>query len=184
MIVYIYELSGQQTNYSMSNDCNHMQILDTPSLIAEGSKGVKKNIFKEKAPQPDASTSSCCWCWFSVSHPIPGCLTSTLVPFQIIEDLKKKKNYYNYVWFSHKHGWSPCAMDIIFYWSIWWCLGLGRNADMIQQFDSIWFVQKFRNFSWWYLFHVSSCYSFYFFYSCGMLDTSFVQNVGQLIGKC
>lgn len=86
MIVYIYELSGQQTNYRMSNDCNHMQILDTPSLIAEGSKGVKKNIFKEKAPQPDASTSSCCWCWFNVSHPIPGCLTSTLVPFQIIED--------------------------------------------------------------------------------------------------
>ncbi|KAF7834142.1 ras-related protein RABC1-like [Senna tora] len=37
------------------------QILDTPSLLAEGSKGVnKKNIFKDKAPPSDASTSSCC----------------------------------------------------------------------------------------------------------------------------
>ncbi|TQD89492.1 hypothetical protein C1H46_024958 [Malus baccata] len=36
-------------------------ILDTPSLLAEGSKGVKKhNIFKEKPPQSDASTSGCC----------------------------------------------------------------------------------------------------------------------------
>ncbi|KAG4391474.1 hypothetical protein GLYMA_05G191800v4 [Glycine max] len=37
-----------------------LKILDTPSLIAEGSKGVKKNIFKERPPQSDASTSSCC----------------------------------------------------------------------------------------------------------------------------
>ncbi|KAH8507612.1 hypothetical protein H0E87_009961 [Populus deltoides] len=37
-----------------------LKILDTPSLLAEGSKGVKKNIFSEKRPQPDASTSSCC----------------------------------------------------------------------------------------------------------------------------
>jgi hypothetical protein len=37
-----------------------LQVLDTPSLLAEGSKGVKKNIFNEKRPQPDASTSSCC----------------------------------------------------------------------------------------------------------------------------
>ncbi|KAK6259127.1 Small GTPase - like 10 [Theobroma cacao] len=37
-----------------------LKILDTPSLLAEGSKGVKKNIFKQKPPQPDASTSSCC----------------------------------------------------------------------------------------------------------------------------
>ncbi|TXG60389.1 hypothetical protein EZV62_014962 [Acer yangbiense] len=36
-----------------------LKILDTPSLIAEGSKGVKKNIFKQK-PQADASTSGCC----------------------------------------------------------------------------------------------------------------------------
>lgn len=37
-----------------------LKILDTPSLLAEGSKGVKKNIFSEKRPQSDASTSSCC----------------------------------------------------------------------------------------------------------------------------
>ncbi|KAL5784266.1 hypothetical protein ACOSQ2_006658 [Xanthoceras sorbifolium] len=36
-----------------------LKILDTRSLIAEGSKGVKKNIFKQK-PQADASTSGCC----------------------------------------------------------------------------------------------------------------------------
>jgi len=34
------------------------QILDTPSLIAEGAKS-KKNIFKDK-PANDATTS-CCW---------------------------------------------------------------------------------------------------------------------------
>ncbi|NP_001235436.1 uncharacterized protein LOC100526880 [Glycine max] len=37
-----------------------LKILDTPSLIAEGSKGVKKNIFKDRPPQSDASASSCC----------------------------------------------------------------------------------------------------------------------------
>ncbi|WJX40872.1 Ras-related protein rabc1 [Trifolium repens] len=37
-----------------------LKILDTPSLLAEGSKGHKKNIFKDKALQSDSSTSSCC----------------------------------------------------------------------------------------------------------------------------
>ncbi|MFQ6645215.1 hypothetical protein Gotur_020192 [Gossypium turneri] len=37
-----------------------LKILDTPSLLAEGSKGGKKNIFKQKPPQPDASASGCC----------------------------------------------------------------------------------------------------------------------------
>ncbi|GAB2283154.1 Ras- protein rabc1 [Dionaea muscipula] len=38
-----------------------LKILDTPSLLAEGSAGGKKNIFKQKPPpQPDAATSSCC----------------------------------------------------------------------------------------------------------------------------
>ncbi|KAA3479753.1 ras-related protein RABC1-like [Gossypium australe] len=37
-----------------------LKILDTPSLLAEGSKGGKKNIFKQKPPQPDASASRCC----------------------------------------------------------------------------------------------------------------------------
>lgn len=41
-----------------------MQVLDTPSLLAEGSKGVKKNIFKDK-PQSDASASGCCWSYFT-----------------------------------------------------------------------------------------------------------------------
>ncbi|KAL5071127.1 hypothetical protein RYX36_022014 [Vicia faba] len=37
-----------------------MKVLDTPSLLAEGSSGVKKNIFKQKPQESDASTSSCC----------------------------------------------------------------------------------------------------------------------------
>ncbi|XP_039137514.1 ras-related protein RABC1 [Dioscorea cayenensis subsp. rotundata] len=38
-----------------------LKILDTPSLLAEGSSGLKKNIFKQKPPAAaDASTSSCC----------------------------------------------------------------------------------------------------------------------------
>ncbi|XP_044470578.1 ras-related protein RABC1-like [Mangifera indica] len=38
-----------------------LKILDTPSLLSEGSKGVKKNIFKQKPPQADAAAaSSCC----------------------------------------------------------------------------------------------------------------------------
>ncbi|KAF3781717.1 Ras-related protein [Nymphaea thermarum] len=36
-----------------------LKILDTPSLLAEGSSGVKRNIFKQK-PQPEAATSGCC----------------------------------------------------------------------------------------------------------------------------
>ncbi|XP_028793342.1 ras-related protein RABC1-like [Neltuma alba] len=37
-----------------------LKILDTPSLLAEGSKGLKKNIFNDNPPQDDASTSNCC----------------------------------------------------------------------------------------------------------------------------
>ncbi|KAH9691491.1 ras-related protein RABC1 [Citrus sinensis] len=37
-----------------------LKILDTPSLLSEGSSGVKKNIFKESPPQNDASTTGCC----------------------------------------------------------------------------------------------------------------------------
>ncbi|CAA2958331.1 ras-related RABC1 [Olea europaea subsp. europaea] len=37
-----------------------LKILETPSLLAEGSSGVKKNIFKQKPLESDASTSSCC----------------------------------------------------------------------------------------------------------------------------
>ncbi|KAK4773278.1 hypothetical protein SAY87_028297 [Trapa incisa] len=36
-----------------------LKILETPSLLAEGSVGVKKNIFKQKPLESDA-TSSCC----------------------------------------------------------------------------------------------------------------------------
>ncbi|CAN6475935.1 unnamed protein product [Victoria cruziana] len=36
-----------------------LKILDTPSLLAEGSSGVKRNIFKQK-PQPEAATGGCC----------------------------------------------------------------------------------------------------------------------------
>ncbi|KAL4290113.1 hypothetical protein GQ457_14G002570 [Hibiscus cannabinus] len=37
-----------------------MKILETPSLLAEGSKGVKRNIFRQNPPQPDAAASGCC----------------------------------------------------------------------------------------------------------------------------
>ncbi|GAU42742.1 hypothetical protein TSUD_77790 [Trifolium subterraneum] len=37
-----------------------LKILDTPSLLAEGTKGLKKNIFKDKPPQSGASTGGCC----------------------------------------------------------------------------------------------------------------------------
>ncbi|GKB81745.1 Ras-related protein RabC1 [Tanacetum coccineum] len=36
-----------------------LKILDTPSLIAEGSTTIKRNIFTQK-PQADASSSACC----------------------------------------------------------------------------------------------------------------------------
>ncbi|GMI78351.1 ARABIDOPSIS RAB GTPASE HOMOLOG C1, RAB GTPASE HOMOLOG 18-1, RAB GTPASE HOMOLOG B18 [Hibiscus trionum] len=37
-----------------------LKILDTPSLLAEGSSGVKKNIFKQNPSESGATTSSCC----------------------------------------------------------------------------------------------------------------------------
>ncbi|KAK3230508.1 hypothetical protein Dsin_002389 [Dipteronia sinensis] len=37
-----------------------LKILDTPSLLAEGSSGVKKNIFKQNPASSDASASGCC----------------------------------------------------------------------------------------------------------------------------
>ncbi|KAE9446506.1 hypothetical protein RHGRI_031749 [Rhododendron griersonianum] len=37
-----------------------LKILETPSLLAEGATGGKRNIFKQKPPEPDASTSGCC----------------------------------------------------------------------------------------------------------------------------
>lgn len=37
-----------------------LKILETPSLLADGSTAGKRNIFKQKPPSPDASTSGCC----------------------------------------------------------------------------------------------------------------------------
>ncbi|KAL3634794.1 Ras-related protein rabc1 [Castilleja foliolosa] len=37
-----------------------LKILETPSLLAEGSSSVKKNIFKQKPPESDASAGGCC----------------------------------------------------------------------------------------------------------------------------
>ncbi|KAL1557097.1 Ras-related protein rabc1 [Salvia divinorum] len=37
-----------------------LKILDTPSLLAEGSAGNKKNIFKQKPPESTDASSSCC----------------------------------------------------------------------------------------------------------------------------
>nr|KAJ0200904.1 hypothetical protein LSAT_V11C600335490 [Lactuca sativa] len=37
-----------------------LKIMDTPSLMAEGSATMKKNIFRQKPPVSDASTSGCC----------------------------------------------------------------------------------------------------------------------------
>lgn len=36
------------------------QILETPSLLAEGSTGVKKSIFSQTRDQTKSSTGSCC----------------------------------------------------------------------------------------------------------------------------
>lgn len=51
-----------------------VQILDTASLLAEGSSIIKRNIFKEKLlPQPDdTSTSTCCWFSLSLSSLSPS----------------------------------------------------------------------------------------------------------------
>jgi len=64
-----------------------LQILDTPSLLAEGSKGVKKNIFNEKRPQPDVSTSSCCWFGLVYLCIISRSLTKVVmvIPLQILK---------------------------------------------------------------------------------------------------
>ncbi|GMI86682.1 ARABIDOPSIS RAB GTPASE HOMOLOG C1, RAB GTPASE HOMOLOG 18-1, RAB GTPASE HOMOLOG B18 [Hibiscus trionum] len=35
------------------------KIVDTPSLLAEGSKGMKKNMLNQKPPEPDAATACC-----------------------------------------------------------------------------------------------------------------------------
>ncbi|KAG6408289.1 hypothetical protein SASPL_131294 [Salvia splendens] len=37
-----------------------LNILDTPSLLAEGLAGNKKNIFKQKPPESTDASSSCC----------------------------------------------------------------------------------------------------------------------------
>ncbi|PIA28539.1 hypothetical protein AQUCO_06900067v1 [Aquilegia coerulea] len=37
-----------------------LKILDTPSLLAEGSSGVKVNIFKNKPPETSEASSTCC----------------------------------------------------------------------------------------------------------------------------
>ncbi|KAG6408315.1 hypothetical protein SASPL_131320 [Salvia splendens] len=37
-----------------------LKILDTPSLLAEGLAGNKKNIFKQKPPESTDASSSCC----------------------------------------------------------------------------------------------------------------------------
>lgn len=58
------------------------QILDTPSLLSEGSSGVKKNIFKENPPQNDASTTGCCSSWWNSYYSYDFlCSTSPFVLF-------------------------------------------------------------------------------------------------------
>ncbi|KAF5184468.1 Ras-related protein rabc1 [Thalictrum thalictroides] len=37
-----------------------LKILDTPSLLAEGSSGMKVNIFKNKPPETSETSSACC----------------------------------------------------------------------------------------------------------------------------
>ncbi|KAL1173696.1 hypothetical protein V6Z11_A05G429300 [Gossypium hirsutum] len=37
-----------------------LKIVDTPSLLAEGAKGVKKNMFNQKTPAANAATGACC----------------------------------------------------------------------------------------------------------------------------
>jgi len=49
-----------ERNASNSSLPVYLQILETPSLLAEGSSGGKKNIFKQKAQSSDASSGGCC----------------------------------------------------------------------------------------------------------------------------
>ncbi|GMI67826.1 ARABIDOPSIS RAB GTPASE HOMOLOG C1, RAB GTPASE HOMOLOG 18-1, RAB GTPASE HOMOLOG B18 [Hibiscus trionum] len=49
-----------QDNVQQCFDELVLKIVDTPSLLAEGSKGVKRNMLSQKQPQPDASSSACC----------------------------------------------------------------------------------------------------------------------------
>ncbi|KAK8672828.1 hypothetical protein V6N13_111187 [Hibiscus sabdariffa] len=49
-----------QANVQQCFDELVLKIVDTPSLLAEGTKGVKKNMLSQKPPPPDASTSACC----------------------------------------------------------------------------------------------------------------------------
>ncbi|MBA0841934.1 hypothetical protein Goarm_001786, partial [Gossypium armourianum] len=37
-----------------------LKIVDTPSLLAEGAKGVKKNMFNQKTPEANTATGTCC----------------------------------------------------------------------------------------------------------------------------
>lgn len=59
-LLYSANLLNVAWTKKRDNNDSYVQILETPSLLSEGSKGVRKNIFKEKPPQPDASASSCC----------------------------------------------------------------------------------------------------------------------------
>ncbi|KAL4379990.1 hypothetical protein GQ457_02G017670 [Hibiscus cannabinus] len=49
-----------QANVQQCFDELVLKIVDTPSLLAEGTKGVKKNMLSQKPLPPDASTSACC----------------------------------------------------------------------------------------------------------------------------
>ncbi|KAF6167185.1 hypothetical protein GIB67_029823 [Kingdonia uniflora] len=49
-----------QTNVEKCFEELVLKILDTPSLLADGSKGLKKNIFRENPPQTAEATSGCC----------------------------------------------------------------------------------------------------------------------------
>ncbi|GMH00891.1 hypothetical protein Nepgr_002730 [Nepenthes gracilis] len=49
-----------QVNVEQSFNELVLKILETPSLLTEGSSGAKKNIFRQNPPPSDSSTSSCC----------------------------------------------------------------------------------------------------------------------------
>jgi hypothetical protein len=60
MMICMYDESLDRATVLKLTYAFTMQILDTPSLLADASSGAKKNIFKQKAPEADGAASGCC----------------------------------------------------------------------------------------------------------------------------
>ncbi|KAK4751970.1 hypothetical protein SAY87_020768 [Trapa incisa] len=55
-----FEELSPTIDYELTSSHALILILETPSLLVEGSSGMKKNIFKEKQPESGAAGGYCC----------------------------------------------------------------------------------------------------------------------------